>query len=351
MKKILVIEDNPDILENTAELLELSHYKVTTARNGKEGVIEAFHSRPDLIICDIMMPELDGYGVLHMLQRDAQLQQTPFIFLTAKSELSELRQGMSLGADDYISKPFDTGDLLRTVESRLRKADLLRRASGTGIDGVNELISASGGEEALRSFVAGRHIDRYKKKQRIFSEGNHPLRLYYLKKGKVKVYKTNEEGKELILKIVNEGEFFGYIALLENTLYRENADALEDAEVAAIPRSEFEELIHVNPQVSRRFIRLLARDVHNKEEQLLRIAYNSLRRKVADALLAAQERFRLGNEAGPISLTRENLACMAGTATESLIRTLTDFRAEKLIDIDEGRITILDPEGLSRLVN
>ncbi|RYZ24285.1 MAG: response regulator [Chitinophagaceae bacterium] len=351
MKKILLIEDNPDVLENTAELLSLSHYQVITARNGKEGVTEALNTKPDLIICDIMMPELDGYGVYHVLQHNPELQQTPFIFLTAKSEHAEVRKGMALGADDYITKPFNTTDLLNTVESRLRKAELIRNLNTPGPEGLNDPASSFANEGALQAFVEGRKSDHYKKKQRIFTEGNHPVRLYYVQKGKVKVYKTNEDGKELILKIVNEGEFFGYISLLENTPYRENADALEDVEVAAIPRSEFEELMNANPQVTRKFIKLLAKDVHAKEEQLLRIAYNSLRRKVADALLAAQERFRRGEERLPIHLTRENLATMAGTATESLIRTLTDFKAEKLIEIRDGEIEIVQYERLARMFN
>ncbi|RYY40650.1 MAG: response regulator [Chitinophagaceae bacterium] len=351
MKKILLIEDNPDIRENTAELLELSHYRVITANNGRQGVSKALENKPDLIICDIMMPELDGYGVLHMVQHNPELQNTPFIFLTARAEQSEVRNGMSLGADDYITKPFDTTDLLKTVESRLRKADLLHKAKTPGIEGVNELISATGGERVLQSFVEGRHFDRYKKKERIYTEGNHPVRLFYLQKGKVKLYKSNDDGKELIMKIVNEGEFFGYVALLEDTSYQANAEALEACEIVGIPRKEFEELMNANPLVTRKFLNLLAHDVRAKEAQLVRIAYNSLRRKTADALLAAQERFQKGDRAMPIQLTRENLAALAGTATESLIRTLSDFRSEGLIDIEDGHITILQSEKLERLAN
>ncbi|TCZ73346.1 response regulator [Flaviaesturariibacter aridisoli] len=351
MKKILLIDDNPHIRENIAELLELSRYRVVTAGDGRSGIEAAIAEKPDLILCDILMPGIDGYGVLHLLQRRPELQQIPFVFLSAKSDQAEIRQGMSLGADDYITKPFDATDLLKTVESRLRKSELLRHSRTAGLDGVDELISVSAGDEVLQGFVRDRHLDRYKKKQRIFTEGNHPVRLYYVQKGKVKVYKTNEEGKELILKIANEGDFFGYISLLENTVYRENATALEDCEIAAIPRSEFEELMNANPQVTRRFISLLSKDVREKEEQLLKIAYNSLRRKVADALLSAQERFRVGGERQPIHLTRENLAAIAGTATESLIRTLTDFKTEGLIDIHDGSISILDYDKLERLVN
>lgn len=350
MKKILVIEDNQEILENTAEILELSHYEVATAPNGKIGVEQALTQKPDLILCDIMMPELDGYGVLHMVQKNPDLQSTPFIFLTAKTEKEEVRKGMSLGADDYITKPFDPTDLLTTIEGRLRKADLIRERISLGLKGVNELISIVGGEKALQDFVAGRHLDLYKKKQRIYSEGNHPIRLYYVQKGKVKVYKTNDDGKELIVRIANEDEFFGYTALLENAVYKENAEALEDAEIAGMPRTEFEELMNSNREVTRKFIRLLASDVTEKEDQLIRVAYNSLRKKVADALLTVYKKLK-DNCDKRIGLSRENLAAIAGTATESLIRTLTDFRMEKLIDISDGKITLLNPAKLEKMLN
>ncbi|MGZ3881345.1 MAG: response regulator [Flavisolibacter sp.] len=351
MKKILVIEDNKDILENTAEILQLSHYEVFTASNGKVGVEEAIKNKPDLILCDIMMPELDGYGVLHMIQNRPDLRHVPFIFLTAKIEKSEIRKGMALGADDYIVKPYEAIDLLKTIESRLRKADLIKQRIEKGIEGVNEMISLIGGEELLKKFIEGRSLDRYKKGQRIFSEGNHPLRLYYVQKGRIKVFKLNDSGKELILKIVNPGEFFGYIALFENATYHEYADAMEDCEVIAIPKDQFEELIHSNAEVSRTFIKLLAGDISEREEQLLRIAYNSLRKKVADALIMLKEKFNDSPGQFAIHISRENLAALAGTATESLIRTLTDFKAEKLIDIREANITILDENRLGKMGN
>src|SRR5437868_6057443 len=99
-KLILLIEDNREVRENTAEILELSNYKVITAQNGKEGVKLAQGNKPDLIICDIMMPELDGYGVLHMLSNNSRTGTIPFIFLTAKAEKSDYRRGMTMGADD-----------------------------------------------------------------------------------------------------------------------------------------------------------------------------------------------------------------------------------------------------------
>ena len=118
---ILVIEDSGEIRENTAELLELAGYDVFTAVNGKDGLEQARKIQPDLILCDIMMPELDGYGVLRALENIPDLSGTPFVFFTAKSEKNDFRAGMDLGADDYLTKPFTGDDLLRVVGARLKK--------------------------------------------------------------------------------------------------------------------------------------------------------------------------------------------------------------------------------------
>jgi CRP-like cAMP-binding protein len=150
---------------------------------------------------------------------------------------------------------------------------------------------------------------------------------------------------------VNETEFFGYVALLENTVYKEFGDALENCEIIAIPKNEFDELMHSNREVSKRFIKLLAGDVSKREEQLIHVAYNSLRRKVADALLLLKGKFKDHPGEFSIHISRENLAAVAGTATESMIRTLTDFKMEKLIDIKDANITILNEEKLQRLTN
>ncbi len=119
MKKILLIEDNNEMRENTAEILELANYSVITAVNGRSGVEKAAKELPDLIICDIMMPDLDGYGVLYLLSKNLDTAGIPFIFLTAKSEKADMRKGMSMGADDYLTKPFEEMELLNAIEARL----------------------------------------------------------------------------------------------------------------------------------------------------------------------------------------------------------------------------------------
>jgi CheY-like chemotaxis protein len=265
MKKILLIEDNDDIRLNTAEILELSNYKVIVAENGKTGVEKALEYKPDLIICDIMMPVLDGYGVLHAVHKNEAIKNTPFIFLTAKTERSDFRKGMELGADDYITKPFTGTELLNAVDSRLKKIDLLKHELAPGLEGLEHLMKASSGKNALITLAEGRNINRYKRKQTIYSEGNHPNRLYCVLKGKVKTFKTNEQGKELVTDLYSPGDFLGYIALLEETVYRDTAEALEETELAVIPKEDFDELINKNAEVAKKFIKLLAKDISAKE--------------------------------------------------------------------------------------
>lgn len=352
MKKILLIEDNEDIRENTSEILELSNYKVITAENGKIGVEKAIEHVPDLIICDIMMPELDGYGVLHAIQKNEAIKNIPFIFLTAKTERSDFRKGMELGADDYITKPFDGTELLNAVDRRLKKLELLKKDLSPGIEGYNHLVQSTLGKDPLMNLTHNRNIDKFKKKHIIYSEGNHPNRLFYIIKGKVKTYKTNDDGKKLVTELYSAGDFLGHIALLEGSAYQDSAETMEETEVAIIPRDEFDELVNKNREVAKKLIQLLAKNITNKENQLLGLAYNSLRKKVADAILLIQEKYKENNEQQfAIDISRESLATIAGTATESLIRTLSDFKNEKLIDIKDGCITVLNSRKLENLLN
>jgi DNA-binding NarL/FixJ family response regulator len=122
MKKILVIEDEPEMRRNLTTILRLEKYHPLAAENGRVGVELARAQKPDLILCDVMMPELDGYGVITALREDAATVAIPFIFLTAKGEKPDIRAGMNLGADDYLTKPAAKADLLAAIQSRLERA-------------------------------------------------------------------------------------------------------------------------------------------------------------------------------------------------------------------------------------
>ncbi|MBS4043361.1 MAG: response regulator [Chitinophagaceae bacterium] len=352
MTTILLIEDSDDIRENTAEILELAGYSVHTAANGKIGVELAQVHHPDLIICDIMMPVLDGYGVLHLINKNADLSGIPFIFLTAKSERSDFRKGMEMGADDYITKPFDDIELLNAIESRLKKVKLLKKEYEANAEGLKMLINDFSGKDALQNLVQDKTIDIYKKRQTIYSEGNLPRRLFYLQKGKIKTYKTNDNGRDLTVGLYSDGDFFGYTAILEDAHYKETAETIEESEVVIIAREEFDNILKSNPNAALKFIKLLAKNVSEKEEQLLALAYNSLRKKVADSLLVLQRKYKKENtDQFSIHISREDLANIAGTATESLIRTLSDFKTENLIEIKDGKIYIINEKKLANLIN
>ena len=346
MKKILVIEDNADVRENLAEILSLSGYEATTAENGKIGVAKAQTEVPDLILCDIMMPELDGYGVLHILSRQAVTADIPFIFLTAKAEKEDFRRGMSLGADDYIVKPFDDLVLLETIENRLKKSERLRVASARTGGSLEHFIDEGRAMEATRHLSETREVRHFKRKDTVFREGEHPRWLYFVESGKVKIFKTSNDGRELIVKVAQAGDFLGFLALFKEDAYTESATVLEDCSIKLVPKQDFAALVFGNRDVNARFIKMLASHVAEREQQLIELAYNSVRKRVATSLV------HLFDQSGAqISLLREDLAAMAGTAKETLIRTLTDFKTEGLVDIRDGVVTVLNAGKLRAMPN
>jgi CheY-like chemotaxis protein len=229
MKSILVIDDNKDIRDNTAEILELAGYKVSTAENGKRGVDMAIKEKPSVIVCDIMMPELDGYGVLHLLRKNTETQNIPFIFLTAKTERSDLRKGMEMGADDYITKPFEDIELLNAIEIRLKKIEILDNKYASGPQGVTQFIRDIKDSGLMKQLADQYDVESYGKKQTLYQESKRPRFLFYVVKGKLKGLKTHEDGKEYITDLFGEGDFIGYSALIEDRNYDDRVVVLEES--------------------------------------------------------------------------------------------------------------------------
>lgn len=350
MKSILVIDDNKDIRENTAEILDLAGYKTFTAENGKVGVDTALREKPSVIVCDIMMPDLDGYGVLHLLKKNEATQNIPFIFLTAKTERSDFRKGMEMGADDYITKPFEDIELLNAIEIRLKKAEILENKYASSRQGVSQFIKDVKDSGLMKHLADQYDVESYSKKQTLYQEGKRPKFLYYVVKGKVKGFKTHEDGKEYITDLFSEGDFIGYSALIEDHNYDDSAVILEEAEIMQIPRDDFHQMVFGDLNIAAKFIRIITKNVKEKEERLLNLAYSSLRKRVAKALVDIQEKFNTSGQNKPIEISREDIAHYVGTATESLIRTLSDFKAEKLVEIKEGKISIANFEKLKHLL-
>ncbi len=350
MKKILLIEDNNEIRENTAEILELDGYKVITAENGKTGVELALKETPDLIICDIMMPVLDGYGVLHLLSKHAHTESIPFIFLTAKADRGDYRKGMEMGADDYITKPFEDVELLNAIESRFKKQGLIGKKYEK-MGGLEELVRDVGGDADLHKLRENREMRMYKKKSEIYREGDHPFYLFYIESGRVKTYKTNEDGKELIVGLYSAGDYFGHANLMTETPYTDSAAALDESRISLIPKSDFNDLLYKNKQVSKKFIGILSKEISENEEQLLKLAYNSVRKRVSEALIKFFEHIDSKDADKGVKISREDISNVAGTSLETAIRTLSDFKDEKLIDIVSGKIKILEMSKLRNMRN
>ena len=348
MKKILLIEDNEALRDNTAEILSLANYEVSTAENGKVGVEMAMANPPDLIICDIMMPVLDGYGVFQIISKNLELQHIPFIFLSAKSERTDLRKGMEMGADDYLTKPFQEVELLRAIEARLKKAKtaIPLSASVSDVALVHEALDYLD----LPTWEGEKKTQTHAKKQVIYGEGDHPIRLYYLAKGKVKTYHTNKDGKYFITSFVQEGEFFGFVDLLENKAYRESAEALEEVQILSVSSADFLQRIKENIHLEVFFRKALTAYLLKNEKLLVEMAYQSLRMRVALVLVELADTYgKNHSEPLVIKLSREDLASRVGTATESVIRTLSDFKKEGYVDVKGGELTLKNIEGLAKL--
>lgn len=345
--KILLIEDNDDIRENAGEILALAGYEVVLAENGRVGVELANKVIPDVVLCDIMMPELDGYGVLHVLSKNPDTANIPFIFLSAKTERADVRKGMELGADDYLTKPFDDTELLKTVETRLKKNSVRKKDYTELPNGLEEFINDAGRAMKVKDFGVGRRTKLFRKRSIVFSEGEYPAYTYHMQKGEIKTYKAHQDGKELITNIYRKGDFFGYEAIIENVDYQETAVALEDSEVVLIPRQDFLTLLYSHADVAAGFISFLCRKVTDKEQQLLNLAYSSIRQRTAHTLL---DLFKGGKTDTTTAIPREEIAKLVGAATESVIRVLSEFKDEGLIETEGSKIRILDPTGVRKVV-
>ncbi|MDC8003773.1 response regulator [Aureisphaera galaxeae] len=350
MKKVLIIEDDTALRENTAELLEISGYSVVTAPNGRVGIEKAKTESPDIVVCDIMMPEVDGYQVLESLSGSADTMYTPFVFLSAKTEHKEIRKGMDLGADDYLTKPFEEEELLSALESRLAKAEILAKHRAEG-----QQIQPTHSEDALRNlnelknfFDDNGTISEYKRGEDIYKEGEHSNYVYLILKGVVKTHRMDESGKELITALHEADDFLGFTSFVDNVPYQESASALEDVELAGMSKMEIKDILAQSNSVSLELINLLTNNLSEIKEQLLQMAYSSVRRKTAQTIIQFAEVLHK-KPTENIKISRHDLASVAGIATESLIRTLSSFKKEGLIEIEGRNIRIIELEELRRI--
>ncbi|NDV44741.1 response regulator [Flagellimonas sediminis] len=348
MKKVLLVEDDTSLRENVEELLGLSGFRVFAASNGKLALELAKRERPDIVLCDIMMPEMDGYEVLEQMASCDQTRHIPFIFVSAKTERSEVRKGMDLGADDYLTKPFEEEELLGAIYSRLEKAEHLensfldRKATHKEGDDIRSL------NELKNFFDDHGQLFTYKKDETIYTIGEHSNMVYLILKGVVKSCGLDEEGKELITSVCSEDDFLGFTSLTDNFPYQEYAVAIEDVELAGLHKEKVKSILEENKNVSLELMDVIAEDLVQIKKQLLQMAYSSVRKKTAQTLLMYCKAMNRGKNS-PLKIARSDLAGVAGIATESLIRTLSDFKNEGLITIENRNIVVLDKAALERV--
>lgn len=348
MNKILLIEDDVILRENTAELLELSNYQVITAPNGKVGVEMALSALPNIIICDIMMPELDGYGVLDALSHKEKTKHIPFIFLSAKTERKDVRKGMDLGADDYLTKPFEEEELLSAIESRLAKAEILHDLREKEDEVQDEEPEMKTLNDLKNFFDDNGNILDLSEGEIIYEEGQNSNYIFLVSKGLVKCNKLDEQGKELTMALHQEDDLFGYTSFTQNIPYQESATAIKKTRLVSISKNDLKEVLNSNHQVTLELIQLITSDLTGVKDQLLQMAYSSVKRRTAITILKFAEKLnRKPDEA--IRISRNDLAGVAGIATESLIRTLSGFKDLGIIEIEGRNIRILDIDKLQQI--
>jgi CRP/FNR family cyclic AMP-dependent transcriptional regulator len=349
MRKLVFVGTSAPSMPNIPDLLRIAGYEVFVAEDGKSGILLIMDKQPELIISAIELPYLDGLSLLHVIRKHPQFVCTPVIFVTAAQQLAEIRKVMTAGADDCIAAPFTETELLYVVECRLQKSDQIRQhltkhSNGATADRVTE-------KQLLEEFLKDRSHHQYGRHQPIYNEGQQPKFLYYVKQGKVRLFKSSSEGKDLVIDLCGDGDFIGHTALIQNTHYRESAASMDSTELVVVPRAEFLQLLRENVLLSNKFNLILASTLTHKNSHLVGIAYNSLRQKVAEALLLVKNKYAPPqHDDFSIQMNREVLANIAGTAKESLIRTLSDFKSERLIEVGgDGVIRIVNEKKLQVL--
>ncbi|WP_037324587.1 response regulator [Salinimicrobium terrae] len=340
---VLLIEDDLVLAENIQELLELSGYRVFLAHEGKSGLLKAFKELPDVIISDIMMPHVDGYEVYRSLQQNRYTRNIPFIFLSAKADPADVRRGMNLGADDYITKPFNEEDLILALESRLSKRTQILREEEEQ-RGKRPHFHLEEFREYIRTY--GEQIQA-EKNEEIYSENRMASNVYLLEHGLVKTFRLDEYGKELITNIPQKGDFLGFYSF-KFSHYPENAQALETSILYRISHEEFVQLLRQNQELILEFAEVLSHDLDVLKTHLLETAYGSVLKKTASTLLEFAEKVK--KDTTPIiKVSRSDMASVAGISTESFIRSLSCLKKDGLIDIIGRDVKILQLEKLKEI--
>ncbi|WP_206531890.1 cyclic nucleotide-binding domain-containing protein [Sphingobacterium sp. DR205] len=332
MNNILIIENDLDLLGKYSDVLKKSGYEVTAAFNSEIGINLALSTLPSLILCNTVLSDIDGFGVLSILSKNPSTTKIPFVFLNALSTPDIVKKGIACGADDFVTKPFQGDQLIRSVEGRINKNNN-HPHNGTGLEKLFDLISQ----------CKIRHI---KKKQTLYYESDHSQWLYLLIEGCIKTLKLTDDGRQMITGLFKPNSFIGLDTLLLDDPWLESAEATQDSSLYLISKSAIIDLLNEHVGLNQHFIKILSANLREKKDQLVELAYESVRKRLTQVLV------RLNKNAVPIDqidICRDELAGLAGIATETVSRILTDFRERGLIERNGSQIHILDFGGLIKM--
>lgn len=204
--------------------------------------------------------------------------------------------------------------------------------------------------DILRSHGLQIHaIGLFKKNQIIHYEGDHPTGIYLVISGKIKTMKMAEDGRELMTGIYQAEDFLGINIILSNNEHNDTATALEDSCLCFFPKTQFDEMLRLYPDVAGKFLEILSHEIRKKDGYLLQLAYQSVRKRISEAILRLYKQHEDGMET--LSVSRDDLAALSGTAAETVSRTLTEFKNEGLIEKKGSTLKILKPDKMSKMRN
>jgi len=282
---------------------------------------------------------------LEELSKNPVTANIPFIFLSAKTEQKDIRKGMNLGADDYLTKPFEEEDLLSAIESRLAKVAIL--SSQNVVEDFKSNSSLSNLDD-LRALISNHELLNFKAGDLIYEAGRQSNSFFLIKRGVVKSHRVDSQGKELITELYREDDFFGNTSFKAVSAHQEFATAIEDTQLYVVSKEQLHKILANNGRVTLELVEILSHSLSGIKEQLMDMAYGSVRKKTANTILLFAEKIRKF-PLKSIRISRADLAGVAGMAPESLIRTLSDFKKEGLIEIEGRNIKLLNAEALKNI--
>src|SRR5690606_37604179 len=237
----------------------------------------------------------------------------PFIFLSAKTEHKEIRKGMDMGADDYLTKPFEEEELLSAVESRLAKASILSNVMGSEKDNLkpSDTENPSNLNQLKNFFCDEGALAIFKKGETIYRQSDHSNSLFLILKGVVKTHSMDANGKELITALYRPDDFLGFTSFDENTPYNESATAVDEVELVGVSKIYVRDILKKNQDVSLELMNLLTDNLSEIKNQLLKMAYSSVKKKTAATILQFVAIMNK-NPNSPIKISRNDLASTAG---------------------------------------